>query len=102
VLQLNFLHCFLAGKKILPRNRPKKSQDTKHRLASHGLRDTERERGRVRERRNWRAEATTNERRCAPETQEEGKHALTSSETFLGLGLGLPARFLLDIRQDVI
>jgi hypothetical protein len=36
-------------------------------LASHGLRERERET------RNSRAEAKTKERRCAPETQEEGK-----------------------------
>jgi hypothetical protein len=61
-------------------------------LASHGLRERERER--ERETRNLRAEAKTKERRCAPETQEEGKHALTTSETLLGLGLGLPCSFL--------
>jgi hypothetical protein len=44
VLQLNFLHCFLAGKKILPRNTPKKPQDTKHMPASLGLSDRERQR----------------------------------------------------------
>ncbi len=61
-------------------------------LASHSLCDTDTDTGTGT--RNSRAEATTKGRPSAPETQKEEKHALTTSETLLGLGLGLPCSFL--------